>query len=88
MVGTDTELFDTTLTPNTSDRATLADAREIQRVMPEWNVAATSNPYAEYLEQAVVAQDAAGDRINGYLALSMADTLLAAARWLVRRKRP
>jgi hypothetical protein len=56
--------------------------------MPEWNVAATSNPYGEYLEQAVVAQDAARDRINGYLALSMADTLLAAARWLERRKRP
>jgi hypothetical protein len=55
--------------------------------MPEWNVAATSNPYGEYLEQ-VVAQDAARDRINGYLELSMADTLLAAARWLVRRKRP
>jgi hypothetical protein len=60
---------------------------EIKRVKPEWNVAATSNPYREYLEKALTAQKAARDRINGYLALSMVDTLkLGGARWLERRK--
>jgi hypothetical protein len=39
-------------------------------------VEATSNPYREYLEQAVAAQHTARDRIDGYLALSMVDASL------------
>jgi hypothetical protein len=39
-------------------------------------VEATSNPYREYLEQAVATQHTAQDRIDGYLALSMVDASL------------
>jgi hypothetical protein len=61
---------------------------EIKQVKPEWDVAATENPYRDYLEQTLAAQDAARDRIKGYLALSVADALLlSAARLLKPRKR-
>jgi hypothetical protein len=41
----------------------------------------------EYLERTLAAQDTARERINGYLALSVADTLLLSwAQWLPRGK--
>jgi hypothetical protein len=54
---------------------------------PEWNGAATENPYHDYLEQTLAAQDGARDRIRGYLALSVADALLLGAARLLERRR-
>lgn len=59
----------------------------IKEMKPDWNVAATRNPYLEYLEQTLAAQDTARDRIRGYLALSWADVLLLSLAGLSSRRR-
>ena len=48
----------------------------VKEMKPDWNVAATRNPYLEYLEQTLGAQDTARDVIRGYLSLSWADALM------------
>jgi hypothetical protein len=60
----------------------------IKEMKPDWTVAATRNPYLEYLEQTLAAEDTARDRIREYLSLSWVDTLaVSAVGWSRRRQR-
>jgi hypothetical protein len=63
-----------------SDTADRMLRDEIQRVKPEWSVAATSNPYGEYLDRTVAAQDTARERIKRYLDVSPVSGLLMKLR--------
>jgi hypothetical protein len=62
-----------------TDRGLRALAKEARL---DWDVAATRNPYDEYLEKMLTAQDKAQDQIQAYLDSSWGDQLLITLRWL------